>query len=492
MNERIEQLQPGQALDSFFAIAEMREGTTRSGNTFLTLTVQDKTGRVTGRIWDPGETCPDGLTVPGVYRVIGKIESYRDELQLNIDSMAPYRPTHEEYDSLVLSSRWSPETLTREIREHVNTHVRSATLKRLLMAVLEHPDVAARLGTSAAAKANHHAYRGGLAEHTLSGMRLGTTIAHHYATYYPGLVDADLLIAGFMLHDLGKVWELEGDLATEYSTFGRLVGHIPAGAAFIASIAKELGDVPDELVWELQHIILSHHGELEFGSPKRPKTLEAQLLHYVDQIDAKTNTFFGLLAQPGWTNYQRMFGRPLLEPSEMRSTWTTPPDGHVDMERGPGARPLDETPNPPSPPKKPARRRAAAVGSASPAEAMASIEEMPSATEVVAAASIAPANAAVADKPLKPAPAATAPLTEPAAVAVAKEEPSPTASPAPSPTASPAPSPTASPAPSPTASPAPGPAPALQTSKPAKAEKPKSELSSERCEMTLSLFDGLE
>lgn len=337
MNRRIEALESGDSFDSFFVIASEREALTKKGSRFLNLTVQDRTGTAAAKIWDPDLVCPDGLQVPGVYRLAGVVESYRDELQLKVNAAAPYTPTADEYDALVPISAWSPDTLLAEIRLHVVTHVRATALRRLLLHVLDHPAVVARIGTSPAAVTNHHAYRSGLAEHTLSGMRLGTRIAHHYARYYPGMVDADLLIAGFLLHDLGKVWELEGDLATRYSMQGQLVGHIPAGSAFIADVARELGDIPESLVLELQHLVLSHHGLLEYGSPQQPKTIEAQLLHYIDQIDAKLNTFVGLLRTPGWTGYQRNFGHALLEPSALRAAWTEPAPGERAVD-GPGGR----------------------------------------------------------------------------------------------------------------------------------------------------------
>jgi 3'-5' exoribonuclease len=215
-------------------------------------------------------------------------------------------------------------------------------LRRLLLHVIEHPEVAPRLSTAPAAVANHHAYRSGLAEHTLSMMRLATLIGSHYADYYPGRIEPDLLVAGVLLHDLGKVWELEGDLATRYSTVGNLVGHIPMGAAFIARAAAELGDVPDALVHELQHLVLSHHGELAYGSPQTPKTLEAQLLHYIDQLDSKANLFVNAAGTtPGWSPFQRNLGRPVLQPSELRTSWAAPASGALG-DRGPG-RPVDGT-----------------------------------------------------------------------------------------------------------------------------------------------------
>ncbi len=335
MPDRIRDLKPGQPLDSFFVVSSAKEGTTQRGSRFLTLSVSDATGTVQAKVWSPDAAFAEEPTWPGIYRLEGKVDSYRDEMQLQVDRATPYQPAPEEYDALVAASRWTGEALVAAIEAHIEAHVRAPGLRRLLLAALHHDDIRSRFAVSPAATANHHAYRSGLAEHTLSMMRLGTTIAAHYASYYPGLVDGDLLVAGTLLHDIGKVWELEGELATDYSTVGRLVGHIPMAAAFIARLAAEQGDVPDALVWELQHLILSHHGEYEYGSPKKPKTVEAQLLHYIDQIDARTNIFAMDVRKGGWTGWHRTMGRPLLDPTNLRTAWTTPPEGAL-REDGPG------------------------------------------------------------------------------------------------------------------------------------------------------------
>ena len=467
MNERIEQLDVGDAIDSFFVVAALREGTTRNGSTYLTLTLRDATGSRTARVWSPNEACPQGLDgVPGIFRVRGKVEAYREELQFNLDALEPYTPREHEFDALLPTSRWAGSVLVDEIRAHIESVVRSSALKRLLFATLEEPDVAERLASHPAAKLNHHAYRGGLAEHTLSGMRLATLIAGHYAAYYPGRVDGDLLVAGFLLHDIGKVWELEGELAPDYSTFGRLVGHIPAAAAFIKQVADKIGDIPDELVWELQHIILSHHGQLEYGSPKRPKTLEAQLLHFIDNIDATTNTFVSVLESPGWSPFQRNYGRPLLEPSEMRARWTTPPPGEVG-ERGPGA-PSGRAPSRARGPRtpEPADEDAEPVGAAPVEEAE-------------------PASARAAES--------TEPEPAPDEGVSAAPEPTPDegVSVAPEPAACPEPLPSEAFEDSGFAL-APSPPDSADPVEPAPPPKKKEAPSTSRCERTLSLFDGLD
>jgi 3'-5' exoribonuclease len=318
---RLRELEPRQTFRSFFLLTQARTLANRNGGSYMALTLQDETATVPGRIWEPDRTWDASISAPAIVMVEGRADTYREELQIIVDSIALYEPSTEEYACLLKTSKWAPDVLMAQLREHVQQGVRGPVLRRLLLAVLDHPEVSARLPIAQAATHNHHAYRSGLVEHTLSMMRLGSTMAAHYERYYPGLINEDLLIAGTLLHDLGKIWELEGELATRYSTVGNLVGHIPMGAAFIASMAAEQGDVPQELVWELQHLVLSHHGEYEYGAPKLPATPEAQLLHYIDNVDARMNMFNGLLAEPGFVFNNRLPGRPLLHAGEMRRTW---------------------------------------------------------------------------------------------------------------------------------------------------------------------------
>lgn len=335
MSARIQELDVNASVDSFFVVATVQQGTARTGSTYFSVSLRDRTGSMAAKVWRPETGAPDGVEAGKVYRVTGRVEQYRDELQLNIERLSLYRPLPEELAELVPASRWRASDLMASIREHISTNVRSSSLRRLLLHVLNDADVNARFSVSPAATGNHHAYRSGLAEHTLSMMRLATLTGTHYASYYPGLVDTDLLVAGTLLHDLGKIWELGGDLVAEYTTVGRLVGHIPMGAVFIERKARELGDVPEALVIELQHLILSHHGELEYGSPTRPATVEAQILHYIDNLDAKTNVFAMETSDSGWTGFHKTMGRPLLNPSSLRAAWTTPPHGELRTD-GPG------------------------------------------------------------------------------------------------------------------------------------------------------------
>ena len=338
MPARIQQLENGARLDSFFVLSDVRAAETKTGATYYSVTLRDITGRASGRIWSAAAVCPAGPPAPGVYWVTGRVESYREELQFIIDKLAPYQPAAGEYDQLVPASRWPADVLFNELRLHIEQMVRAEPIRRLLLTILQEPDVVARFPVWPAASSNHHAFRSGLAEHTLSMMRLATTVADHYAAYHPGLVNRDLLIAGVMLHDIGKVWELEAGLLTEYTTVGRLVGHIPMGAMLVERVARTLGDIPQSLIWEIQHLVLAHHGEYEYGSPKRPKTVEAQILHYVDQIDAKVQVFSA--STPGWQTYNKSLSRPTYAPTPDDRPWAEVHDGPIGP-RGPGLPAVD-------------------------------------------------------------------------------------------------------------------------------------------------------
>jgi 3'-5' exoribonuclease len=368
MGTRLSDLRAGEALDSFFLVVSSREGTTRNGSTYLTIELRDATGTRTAKVWRPSEATTQPFDVPGIYRVAGRTDTYRDELQVAVDRLVPYRPTDDEMAELTTTSRWPAQTLVDELRDHIRGQVRSDILRAFLLFVLDHPEVAPRLGTAPAATHNHHAFRSGLVEHSLSMMRIASVLAAHYEAYYPGLVNGDLLVAGCLLHDLGKVWELGGELAADYTDAGRLVGHIPMGAAFIDRAAREHGAIPPELVLELQHLVLSHHGQLEFGSPIRPKNVEAQILHQIDMLDSRVNAFAQITAD-GWTPFHRMFGHAVRTGASHRSSWEASAQDRTHS-RGPGLpavatepAPTAEAPEDPAaaPPVRRAKRAARAV-----------------------------------------------------------------------------------------------------------------------------------
>jgi 3'-5' exoribonuclease len=192
--------------------------------------------------------------------------------------------------------------------------ISSEPIKKLLTAFFYDEKTADLFRRAPAAKGFHHIYLGGLLEHTLSVVRL----LDHAAKHYPQL-NRDLLIAGGILHDIGKIYEFSYDGLIAYSDEGRMIGHLVMGVEMIDKKIEAIPDFPVQLALELRHIILSHHGEFEFGSPKRPKTLEALVIHFMDDLDAKVNAFESFVAADAanadsdWTTYNRFFERYLYK-----------------------------------------------------------------------------------------------------------------------------------------------------------------------------------
>ena len=237
-----------------------------------------------------------------------------------------------------------------QIRELVE-RVGDPHVKALLLAFLDDPMVAQRLPTAPAAKGIHHAQRGGLAEHILSVMRLGQRVADHYP-----MLDRDLVLAGALLHDIGKVQELAWDGgATRYTDEGRLVGHIVMTAQAIREKAARIPGFPPLLEAHITHGVLAHHGQLEYGSPKLPMTLEAYVVHAIDSLDSRIDSWLDLMARdPGetWTEQTKLYERHLWK-------GPAPPPAAAPRSRGRGRRPRGARPargaaaTPPRPPASP-------------------------------------------------------------------------------------------------------------------------------------------
>lgn len=314
--------------------AEVRQA--RNGSDFLDATFQDATGTISGKFWNCPPDLLAGLSLPAAVRVGAMVETFRERLQLKIQTIDPLRDDEVDWSAIVPASAWQAQTLSASVRAHLEAEVEEAPLRRLLLGILDLPEVVEALEVFPAASTNHHAYRSGLIEHSLSMMRLASSICDHYARYYPGRLHRGLVLGGILLHDLGKIWELDGPVTRAYTDEGRLLGHIFMAARWVEDVAAELGDIPRELVVELQHLILSHHGRLEFGSPKRPKTLEAVVLHHIDKLDADLNQLVAAMPDPGWTGYLRNYERYMFNPSAYRQSWAQAQDGDAPEPSGPG------------------------------------------------------------------------------------------------------------------------------------------------------------
>ncbi len=289
-----------------YLVREKKMGTTRRGDPFLTLVLSDRTGELAAKIWDDAERLSSLFSEGDVVAVEGIAGSYRGRIQVTVSRLKPVEGEADPgifYETAPQDPSRMMASLKKILRGIENTHMR-----RLVDRFLADRSFISRFRRAPAAKNFHHGYVGGLLEHTLSVCRLADLMAGHY----PAL-DRDLLVTGAFLHDIGKIRELRFDGPIDYTTEGRLVGHVALGAAMLDEKLSGLKDFPEDLAVRLRHLLLSHHGEYDFGSPKRPKFLEAFALHLIDDLDAKMNglnRFMEKDRQEGaWTDFNRLFGR---------------------------------------------------------------------------------------------------------------------------------------------------------------------------------------
>ncbi|KIL50122.1 3'-5' exoribonuclease [Jeotgalibacillus alimentarius] len=272
-------MNPGDPVDQYLLIKQMTKGVTTAGKPFLTLIFQDRSGDIEAKLWDAGEEEERKYQPQTIVKVAGEIHNYRGKNQLRLRQIRPASAQDnvkmgDFLETAPLSIEEMSEELTQYIFEMKNPVIQRITrhlLKKYQKPFLEYP----------AATKNHHEFVSGLAFHVVSMLRLAKFLTEQYPS-----LNKDLLYAGIILHDMGKVKELSGAVSATYTLEGNLLGHISIMVNEIAEAAKEL-EIEAEEVLLLQHMILSHHGKAEWGSPKPPMLMEAEILHYIDNIDAK-------------------------------------------------------------------------------------------------------------------------------------------------------------------------------------------------------------
>lgn len=310
----VKDLQIGQPAAGIFLVARKQTGVGRTEKPFLRVLLQDRTGQVDARVWERVEELSPLFEVGDRVRVEGRVASFQGKPQLTIERLEKFEgeadPADFEYTPPTPPpAKGSGEAQVAQLREEL-ARVEDPHVRALLLSFIDDPEVASRLARAPAAKEIHHAYAGGLVEHILSCVRLARRLADHYP-----MADRDLLIAGAFLHDLGKIQELswqKGNIT--YTDEGRLVGHLVITAQWIAERAKVITGFPKELEMHLTHLVLAHHGRLEYGSPKVPHTIEAFLVHALDEIDSRMNQMLGQMARsPGekWAEPQKHWERLL-------------------------------------------------------------------------------------------------------------------------------------------------------------------------------------
>lgn len=322
MRQTIRDLREGDVVNDFYVVQQCEKRESKFNKAFLTLTLTDATGSVAAAVWEDAERLAKIFEPGRIVKVTGKVGVYEGKPQIKVSDGRLARPEDDVRDSdLRPSTPYDIDEMWEEL-EAYRKSVRDPYVGKLLAFFFEDPEFAKEFKVHTAAKAMHHAYCGGLLEHTLGVTRLVISMSECYPK-----MSRDLLIAGAMLHDIGKIYEMGGILSTEYTTLGRLVGHISYASELIGKACDKIEGFPAELRLQLQHLILSHHGKLEFGSPVVPQTPEAMALFRADEFDAHFFMAFRAISddreQPGeFTSRVKALETALFKTKKARSSET--------------------------------------------------------------------------------------------------------------------------------------------------------------------------
>lgn len=304
----VSEMKAGDLIDDVFVLSEKTLSRKKDGNPYLGLAFSDKSGTIRGVMWDNVERVIEaGVSAGDFVNVGGSVGEYRGNLQLVVRQMTACPEDKLDFSDFLAKTRRSIDGMFEQLVD-ITAAMDSSHFRLLFERFWADDEFVRRFKNAPAAKHMHHAYIGGLLEHTLSMARLTERIAGHY-----GGVDMDLLLAGVILHDIGKIVEFEYGSRIDYSDKGRLLSHIVIGLEMLNDRLAALPDFPEEQALLLKHLIVSHHGSMEFGSPEPPKTIEAVLLNYIDEIDSKVNGIRDFIANEdqseSWSSYHRVLGR---------------------------------------------------------------------------------------------------------------------------------------------------------------------------------------
>ncbi len=282
---------------------------------YLRMNIVDRTGSIEARAWEDAEMIEAWLQDAAVVKLEGEVEKYQDHLQVRVLQVRLAEGDESDHADMLASTQRDVEAMLQEIDECIEA-TEDKNLKLLLHHFFGEASFRQAFASAPAARRIHHAYLGGLLEHTYEILQLSRPLLELYPD-----IERDLLVAGILLHDVGKLREFQWEMDIEYSDEGRLLGHVVPGAEMVATAARTIEEFPEELSIRLQHMILSHHGRYEWGSPRRPKTLEAVALHHLENLDGQVNRFHLLMVaarQHGrsWTRYDHMLGRSLYAGSD--------------------------------------------------------------------------------------------------------------------------------------------------------------------------------
>lgn len=298
-----------QPVDSVFLVAAKSHGVTKSGSGYLILRLLDRSGEIEARVWERAEQVGRAFDKNDFVRVRGQATLYQGKVQIRVHDVARIDEREVATEDFLPRSQTDPEEMAEELKA-ILRGMKDPHLGALAEAFFGDQNFMELFKRAPAARTIHHAYLGGLLEHTLSLLKLILKVVENYRG-----IDVDLLLMGGFLHDIGKIYEFSYNRAVEYTDRGQLLGHLIMEIEMVGEKIKSIADFPEELATLIKHMIVSHHGALEFGSPKLPQTVEAVMLHYLDDLDGKIQSIQSLIGkEPAqrWTPFHRAYERPFF------------------------------------------------------------------------------------------------------------------------------------------------------------------------------------
>ena len=314
-----------QSITTFFLVHEKEIRNTREGKPYLRLELGDRSGTIEARMWDQFDVAIRDINRDDFVKVQARVEIYKNRPQLSLQQLRLAKPEEIDLADFLLHTKEDVGKLYAQLLEYANA-IANPWLKKLVTGIVSNPEIAAKYKRAPAAKVMHHAYLGGLIEHVASLCSLAKQIAAHYPE-----LDVDLLLTAAILHDVGKLDELCYDRAIAYTVEGQLLGHIMMEFETVSKAMDALEGFPPALKTVVQHLLISHHGQYEFGSPKLPMIREALVFHYLDDLDSKLAAVRAALAldsgEPEWSAYSSALGRKFLRLDQFLKDFAlTPPD----------------------------------------------------------------------------------------------------------------------------------------------------------------------
>jgi 3'-5' exoribonuclease len=314
-----------QNITTFFLVCEKEIRNTREGKPYLRLELGDRSGTIEARMWDQFETAARGINRDDFVKVQARVEIYKNRPQLSVMQVRLAKPEEIDLADFLPQTSADVAKLYAQLLEYAAS-IANPWLKKLVAEILNDPAIAAKYKRAPAAKVMHHAYLGGLLEHVISLCGLAKLVAAHYPE-----LDADLLLTAAILHDVGKLDELCYERAIGYTVEGQLLGHIVMEIGTVSKAIDTIEGFPPKLKTVVQHLLVSHHGEYEFGSPKLPMIREALAFHYLDDLDSKLAAVRAALTidtgETEWSAYSGALGRKFLRLDEFLKDFALmPPD----------------------------------------------------------------------------------------------------------------------------------------------------------------------